>query len=136
MLKRDNKRIQQMAIIISHTMTNSQFENKDSLKQIAKNILNRQTNSQETISNIINKSVFNNKLEQDSQIKLLNTQAYIAMNTSLKETLKYVKNNSVKKQKKTFILGELKERLDLNQEYSGELLNFEIDSSIKNIFAA
>ena len=125
-----------MAIIISHTMTNSQFENKDSLKQIAKNILNRQTNSQETISNIINKSVFNNKLEQDSQIKLLNTQAYIAMNTSLKETLKYVKNNSVKKQKKTFILGELKERLDLNQEYSGELLNFELDASIKNIFAA
>ena len=127
-----------MAITISHTMSNSQYENKEALKQVAKNILSKQSASEKVVDSIINKSLFNNQFEQNSQVKLLNTQAFIVMNSSLKESLRYIKNNSAKKEKKTYVLGELKVLLDENskKEYTGELLNIEIDSSIKNIFAA
>ena len=57
---------------------------------------------------------------------------------SLKETLKYLQAHA-KEKRKRYVLGELWESLgdyDGEDDYSGELVDFEIDSGIKNIFAA
>ena len=51
-----------MALTILHTMSNSQFENKESLRNTSKQILERQGASKETIDKIINQPIFNNKI--------------------------------------------------------------------------
>ena len=59
-------------------------------------------------------------------------------NGSLKETLKYLQAHA-KDKRKHYILGELWESLgdyEGEDDYCGELVDFEIDSEIKNIFAA
>ena len=56
----------------------------------------------------------------------------------MKETLKYLKEHATKKTVKEPIFGELWELLNSNEKvaYEGELLDFEIDNSVKNIFIA
>ena len=63
-------------------------------------------------------------------------------NNSLKETLKYLKNQANKKSAKAPVLGELWNIFSSNNgaseknPYKGELYDFEIDKNAKNIFAA
>lgn len=57
---------------------------------------------------------------------------------SLKETLKYLQAHA-KDKRKRYILGELWESLgdyEGEDDYSGELVDFEINFGLKNIFAA
>ena len=49
-----------MSINITHTMNNSQFENRENLRNAARDILNRQNASAETTQKIMDKTIFNN----------------------------------------------------------------------------
>lgn len=125
-----------MGLNVTHTMNNFQFEKKEMLKNTAKDILSRQGASKETMSRIIEKSVFPAENYHNSQLAIIKASSQISLNTPLKETLKYLKSNVNKKQAKQPKLGELWELFEKENDYEGELVDFVIDSNIKNIFAA
>ena len=50
-----------MSINITHTMNNLSFESRENLKNTAKDILNRQGASKETMQNILDKSLFESR---------------------------------------------------------------------------
>ncbi len=123
-----------MGINITHTMNSfQQFENRENLRNAAKNILNKQNASQETVQKIVDKTVF----DYNPQLSIIKASSQISVNNSLKETLKYLKNHAAKKPAKEPVLGELwniAQAKDDNSE--NELYDFEIDNSVENIFAA
>lgn len=124
-----------MGINITHTMNSFQsFENRENLRNAAKNILNRQAASQETVQKIVDKTVF----DYNPQLSIIKASSQISINNSLKETLKYLKNHAAKKPAKEPVLGELWNIANSQKEEneSNELYDFEIDNSIENIFAA
>ena len=49
-----------MGLNITHTMNTSQFESRENLRNTAKDILNRQNASQETVQKVMDKTIFNN----------------------------------------------------------------------------
>lgn len=124
-----------MGLNITHTMnTFQQFENRENLRNAAKNILNKQNATPEATQKILERTVF----ENSAQLSIIKASTQITLNNSLKETLKYLKNNAAKKPAKEPVFGELwnianntKETIDSNELYS-----FEIDNSAKNIFEA
>ena len=76
-----------------------------------------------------------------SSLSVLKASTQVTLNNSLKETLKYLKAHA-KDRKKEHKFGELWEILGVTNEeaeknpYKGELLDFQIDTNSKNIFAA
>jgi hypothetical protein len=125
-----------MGINITGAMNTSQFENKENLRNAAKNILNKTNSSKETIDNIINENIFDYKNEiEKSNYNGINQ---VILNQSLKETLKYLKKNSQKKEKKQAKLGELWTLFNNseNDNIENELLDFVLDPNAKNIFSA
>ena len=124
-----------MSINITHTMNNSHFESKENLKNAAKNLLNRQGASAETTHKILEQTIFTNSSYNSPQLNILNTSAQITLNNSLKETLKYLKEQANKKEVKKYVLGELWEQVE-REDYQGETFDFEINFFAKNIFAA
>ncbi|MBQ4114964.1 hypothetical protein IJD34_06125 [bacterium] len=129
-----------MGLSIAHTMNNSQFENKENLRNAAKNILNRQGASQKVAENML-QTVFGpvNNVPLNSGAYNTALANQFAVDKNLKETLKYLKNQSSKKNLKTPVFGEIWETFNEDSEkseYVGELLDFEIDNSVKNIFIA
>ena len=131
-----------MSINISHT-SNFQFESRENLKNTAKNILNKQGTSSETLQKIIDSTIFdkNGQLKDvypNPQLAIIKASSQISINNSLKETLKYLKSQANKKVIKEPILGEIWSLFEEKTEnsYEGELVDFVIDNSIKNIFAA
>lgn len=125
-----------MSINISHTMNNSQFENRENLRNATKNILNRQGASAEATKKILEQAIFSEK-NYNTQFDVLRASSQITLNNSLKETLKYLKQHGSKKTKKEPVLGELWNIINKEENiYSGELVDFVIDTSLKNIFEA
>lgn len=124
-----------MGINITHTMSSFQFENRENLRNTAKQILNNQSSSTEAIRKIVEQTVFP---VQNSQQLILNMSSQVTLNNSLKETLKYLKSHANKKTEKEPVLGELWNIMskESNNTYTGELQDFEIDENAKNIFAA
>jgi len=125
--------------ITTQTMNSSQFENRDNLRNAAKDILNKQTSSKETVQNIVDRTIFDvdGKVYPAAQLAIIKASSQISMNGKLKETLKYLKSNPVKKHGKEPVLGELWNLF--NSDESGdydEIDEIEIDFSMKNIFAA
>ena len=84
-----------MGMNITHTMNSFQFESRENLRNAAKNILNRQGASTESMQKIIDQTIFQNNSYQNSQQLVLSTSAQITLNNSLKETLKYLKSQSL-----------------------------------------
>lgn len=131
-----------MGLNITHTMNNMNFENRESLRNTAREILGKQGASAETTNNILEKTIFNtpNKggdLYINPQLAILKASSQISMNKELKETLKYIKSQANKKQTKTPTFGELWNIISSDDEkYEGELLDFVIDVNAKNIFIA
>ena len=124
-----------------------QLDNKENLKNAAKNILNRGGASSETVQKIVEQTIFNNdralkEIYTNPQLNALKASTQITISNSLKETLKYLRTHSAQKQKKTPIFGELWNIFEANNEaseenpYKGELYDFQIDKNAKNIFAA
>lgn len=122
-----------MGINITHTMSSFQFENRENLRNAAKQILNKQGSSAEAIHKIVDQTVFP---IQNSQQIILNMASQVTLNNSLKETLKYLKSHTNKKAEKEPVLGELWNIMSKKSyaNYSGELQDFEIDENAKNIF--
>ena len=125
-----------MTINIMHTMNSSHFENRNNLRNTAKDILNRQGATENGMKNILNETIFSNR-NPNPQFSIIQASSQITLNNSLKETLKYLKSHTNNKPKKQPVLGELWEIANKEDlEYKGELIDFVIDSSLKNIFAA
>ena len=127
-----------MGINITQTLNNFQFENRESLRNTAKEILNKQGASQETVHKVVEQTLFAMPTEyHNPQLEIITASSQITLNNSLKETLKYLKSHANKKSAKEPVLGELWDIFSKeNTDYNGELIDFEIDISAKNIFAA
>ena len=132
-----------MGINITHTMDLFQFENKENLRNAARNILNKQGASEETAQKMVEKTIFDSdkqikEVYSNPQLAVIKASSQISMNNTLKETLKYLKSHANQKITKEPVLGELWEKLNSTKEdsYKGELLDFQIDDSAVNIFAA
>lgn len=125
-----------MGINVSTTMG---FENKNLLRHTAKEILQKNGVSSENADKIAQKAVFaSSDFASSTELNALKASTQITLNKSLKETLKYLQAHANDKRKK-YVLGELwnqfeKEKTEEN--YTGELIDFEVDSNLKNIFAA
>ena len=125
--------------------TATMFEKNDSLRSNAKTILDNAGASKEAVSRVISSTIFDNEAYVSSynpQLSIIKAATQISVNSTLNETLKYLRTHGNKKQAKTPVFGELwniasvnNEESDKNQ-YKGELIDFTIDNNIKNIFAA
>jgi hypothetical protein len=117
-------------------MNSSHFENRNNLRNTAKDILNRQGATENGMKSVLNETIFSNS-NSNPQLSIIQASSQITLNNSLKETLKYLKTQANKKVAKEPVLGELWnlfDKEDLN--YQGELVDFVIDNSVENIFAA
>ena len=119
------------------------FENRDMLKNTAKNILERSGAGKEAVSRITDTAIFaNEQAYTNSQLSVLKASTQITVNNTLSETLKYLKAHAYKKSVKKPILGELWNTFTANNDgseekpYHGELIDFQIDKNVRNIFAA
>lgn len=126
-----------MAINITHTMNSFQFESRDNLRNAARNILSKQGVSTETAHKFVEQTIFSNDA-YNPQLSIIKASSQITLNNSMKETLKYLKSHANRKVNKEPVLGELWNLLELKDDnnYEGELVDFVIDSSARNIFAA
>ena len=69
------------------------------------------------------------------QLAIIKASSQITQNSKLKDTFKYLKSQAAKKSKKEPVLGELWGILNEKEfEYTGELVDFVIDTNTKNIF--
>ena len=135
-----NQGYRKMGINITQTLGSFQFENKENLRNTAKNILNRQGASEQTMQKILDKTIFDSdgRIYSNSQLAIIKASSQMSINGSLKETLKYLKSHAAeKKTQKTPVLGEIWALFNEEKnDYEGELIDFEVDNSAENIFAA
>ena len=124
-----------MGMNITHTMNSFQFENRENLRNTARDILNKRA-PEKTVENITEKAFSVNTSYQNPQLAIIKASSQISINNSLKETLKYLKTHANKKEIKKHVLGEIWNTVKTEVEYNGELIDFEIDLFAKNIFAA
>ena len=118
------------------------FENKEFLKNAAKNILSNSGTSSESASKIINGTIFDYNTTINPQLSVIKASEQISLNKSLDETLKYLKSHAARKSIKAHTFGELwnllgsSNNLPGDNEHYGELFEITIDMTKKNIFAA
>ena len=129
-----------MRLNINHTMNNSQFESGSNLRFTAKQILCKEGVKPTVAEEILNESVFfNNNGYKNFKQSEFNIATQIALNNSLKETLKHLRTRNVdKKEKKTPVFGEIWDSFKDREiiEDNNEILEFVIDNNVENIFAA
>ena len=130
-----------MGLNVTHTLGSFQFENRENLRNTAKDILQKQGASHENMQRILDKTIFDSdgRLYSNSQLAVIKASTQMSLNTSLKETLKYLKNHASKKTRKEYAFGEIWNLInneDITEEYQGELIDFEVDENVTNIFAA
>ena len=124
-----------------------QIENSENLRNIARRILANSGASSEATHKIIEQTIFDTarvakELYSNAQLSTLKASTQITLNNTLKETLRYIKNNSYKKNKKEIVFGELWEIFSANNQTSeenpehNELYEFQINHNAKNIFAS
>ena len=137
-LQKRDKRYRKMTLNITQTMNSFQFENRENLRNAARNILNKQGATQEAAQKVLEQTIFTETSLNNPQLSIIKASSQISLNNSLKETLKYLKSHANKKIVKEPVLGELWNLFEKREDktYNGELIDFEIDLSIKNIFAA
>ena len=127
--------------------TNLQFENKDVLKNTARDILSKSGATSQATHEIIEKTIFEGdrqlkELYTNPQLAIIKASTQISVNSSLKETLKYLKEHANKKEVKKPVLGELWNAFSASNEncedeqHKADLYEFNIDFGAKNIFAA
>ncbi len=129
-----------MGINVSMDYT-MQYENRENLRNSAKNILKKTGAKKETLDRIVDKTIFDSEKQNiytNSQLSILKASTQISLNNSLKETLKYLKSHANEKRSKAPVLGEIWDLYSKNKKDSekGDIFNIEIDFSAKNIFAA
>lgn len=135
-----------MGLNVSASMESGfRFENKENLKNAAKNILTKAGKSEEAAQNLSQRMIMSvDKQIRDSyvnsQLAVIKASSQISMNKPLKETLKYLKSHATKKTVKQPVLGELWELFSATKQDEpddeNELMYMVIDLNAKNIFAA
>ena len=124
-----------------------QLENRDILKNTAKNILTNSGATPEATQEIVEKTLFEgDRLLKEQytnpQLSVLKASTQISINNTLKETLKYLKSHAKKETKKIPVFGELWNIASANNQaseknpYQNELYEYQIDKDTVNIFAA
>ena len=124
-----------------------QLENRDILKNTAKNILTNIGATPEATQKIVEKTLFEgDRLLKEQytnpQLSVLKASTQISINDTLKETLKYLKSHAKKETKKAPVFGELWNIASANNQaseknpYQNELYEYQIDKDTVNIFAA
>ena len=108
---------------------NFRLENRENLRNAAKNILDNGGAPSEATQRIIDKTLFE-KQEINPQLSIIKASTQISVNNTLKETLKYLKSHANQKVNKTPMLGDLWNVFSANNEaseqnpYKGELIDF------------
>lgn len=116
--------------------TSMGFENRNFLRNAAREILQRSGASKEATSKIVDTLIFD-KTYLSSEQKALQAAAQSAFSESLKISLKNFKNKKQQKPIKTPVFGTLWEQFSKNEQSNNfELLKFEIKEDAENIFAA
>lgn len=116
--------------------TSMGFENRNFLRNAAREILQRSGASKEATSKIVNTLIFDKSFLSSEQ-KVLQATAQIAFSESLKNSLKKLKDEKQQKQIKTPVFGSLWEQFSENEQSDNfELLEFVIEDDADNIFAA
>ena len=124
-----------------------QLDNFENLKNTAKNILAKGGASSEATQKIIEKTLFNydNQIKEaytNPQLSIIKASTQISVNNSLKETLKYLKEQASTQKTKKIKFGDIwnifsvENNASEKNPYKGELFDYTIDKNIKNIFAA
>ena len=122
--------------------TSMGFEKQNMLRNTAREILSGKGASKEAASKILETTVFDSTSYVNPQLSIIKASSQISLNNSLNETLRYLKSHASKKMVKKVVLGELWDIISANNQaseenpYRGELYDFKIDYSAKNIFAA
>lgn len=127
-----------MGINVSQAMNGYQFENRENLRNAAKNILNRQGVSNESAQKLIDYTVFDYdaKSYSNAQLAILKASSQMSISSTLKETLKYLKSHPAKRAEKQPVLGELWGLFSQKELNDSDIIEMEIDYSADNIFAA
>ena len=118
--------------------TSMGFENRDFLRDTAKQLLKKGGANEENASEIVQRMVYPDVELESRELSAYRAAAQITLNNSLKETLKYLQAHA-NDRKKQHMLGDLWGLLgdyDSEDNYNGELVDFEIDYNSENIFAA
>ena len=117
---------------------NNKYENRETLKNIAKEILKQKGASEGSMKKILDLNTLtfdNKKYYYGAHLEILDANNKIMTQKFIK-SFNTKKNKDDKKTIKKAKLGELWDLLDENTYYEGELVDFVIDNSAKNIFAA
>jgi hypothetical protein len=110
------------------------FENRDFLRSTAKEILQKSGADEEKAEAIVTNTIIADY--ERPEAKIYSASAMITMNNSLKETLKYLRTHA-KDKRKEHILGELWNSFnESDNSNENELIDFEVNYDLKNIFAA
>ena len=129
-----------MGLNITQAMNFSQFESKENLRNAAKNILKRQTNSEEAVKKIFDDTTIftsqSNSFKISAHDSILKASVQATMSESLKETLKYLKSCTNKKEIKNPVFGELYKSYSDKDSEVFEALELEFDFSANNFFIA
>ena len=128
-----------MGINVTQTMNGYQFENRENQRNTVMKIITKQGGSEQAAEELMNKNIFNfsdSKMYSNAQLSILKAASQISLNDSLKETLKYLKNHNTAKKAKQPILGELWNLFSREQYEYTDSLEWDIDYSAENIFAA
>jgi len=130
-----------MGINITQTMGGYQFENRENQRNTAKEIFSKQGATDESLNEVMDKTIFsfsnnNTNVYSNVQLSIIKAASQINVNDSLKETLKYLKSHTAKRQEKEYVLGELWDMFTKEQKEYENTIDLEIDFSAENIFAA
>ncbi len=128
-----------MGINVTQTMGGYQFENRENQRNAIKEIFAKQGGSEQAAEELLNRTIFNlsdSKVYSNAQLSILKAASQISLNDSLKETLKYLKNHSSAKITKKPVLGELWNLFSQETYEYNDTIDWEIDYSAANIFAA
>lgn len=127
-----------MGFSITQTTNNYGFENREDQKNTAARILSKAGASSESVNQNMNNTIFGSdgRVYSNAQMSILKAASQISLNGALKETLKYLKSQPIKKTEKKPILGELWNIFTQEQEEFKYIDEWEIDYTAENIFAA
>jgi len=123
--------------------TNSfQFENGEHIRRTVKTILEKAGDTEEAADEFVKQNFsYTYSGYTNAQVEILKAAVQINVPKSLKETKKYLQDYKMKNIKNT-ILGELWEVFETTEStaienpYDCELIEYEVDDNIKNIFVA
>ena len=138
-LEKGQNRYRKMELNIAQT-NSFNFENRENLKNAAKNILSKQGASDEAAKKFVEETIFSDIEYCLPQNEVLAAALQFNISDSLKETLRYLKSQNYKKQTKKNVLGELWETFENTESYAVGIDHyteeFIIDETAVNIFAA